>query len=138
MRLNLQVAYTEKSDEPKDIICNPSDMVKLEERFDISIASLENNIKITHLLFLAWASESRTKATTLVFEEWVDTVDSVSPSEAQKKIVGLGDSSAHWYLATLAVETGISPRELMKLDDRMLWTMGRYLVWRATHQAPKL
>jgi hypothetical protein len=60
-------------------------MVKLEEKYNISIASLENNIKITHLLFLAWASESRTKATTLVFEEWVDTVESVSPSEEQKK-----------------------------------------------------
>jgi hypothetical protein len=59
-------------------------MVKLEERYNISIASLENNIKITHLLFLAWASESRTKATTLSFEEWVDTVESVSPSEQKK------------------------------------------------------
>jgi len=84
MRLNLQVAYSTKPEEPKDIICNPSDMVKLEERFDISIASLEMNIKITHLLFLAWASESRTKATTLAFEEWVDTVDSVSPTEQKK------------------------------------------------------
>jgi hypothetical protein len=84
MRLNLQVAYTANPDKPKDVICNPSDMVKLEERFDISIASLENNIKITHLLFLAWASESRTKATTLAFEEWVDTVDSVSPTEQKK------------------------------------------------------
>jgi hypothetical protein len=85
MRLNLQVAYTDKSGEPKEIICNPSDMVKLEEKFNISIASLETNIKITHLLFLAWASESRTKATTLQFEEWVDTVDSVSPSSEPKK-----------------------------------------------------
>jgi hypothetical protein len=59
-------------------------MVKLETRFDMSISSLENNIKITHLLFLAWASESRTKATTLSFEEWVDTVESVSPSEQKK------------------------------------------------------
>jgi hypothetical protein len=84
MRLNLQVAYSDKPDELKDVICNPSDMVKLEERFDISIASLENNIKITHLLFLAWASESRTKATTLKFEEWVDTVESVSPTEQKK------------------------------------------------------
>jgi hypothetical protein len=50
----------------------------------MSIASLENNIKITHLLFLAWASESRTKATTLAFEEWVDTVESVSPTEQKK------------------------------------------------------
>jgi hypothetical protein len=85
MRLNLQVQYTDKPDETKDLICNPSDMVKLEERYNISIASLENNIKITHLLFLAWASESRTKATTLSFEEWVDTVEGVSPSEEQKK-----------------------------------------------------
>lgn len=84
MRLNLQVAYTANPDEPKDVICNPSDMVKLEERFDISIASLESNIKITHLLFLAWASESRTKATTLAFEEWVDTVEGVSPNEQKK------------------------------------------------------
>jgi hypothetical protein len=85
MRLNLQVQYTDAPDETKQLICNPSDMVKLEEKFNISIASLENNIKITHLLFLAWASESRTKATTLAFEEWVDTVDSVSPSDEQKK-----------------------------------------------------
>lgn len=84
MRLNLQVQYTAKPDETKDLVCNPSDMVKLEERYNISIASLENNIKITHLLFLAWASESRTKATTLSFEEWVDTVESVSPSEQKK------------------------------------------------------
>jgi hypothetical protein len=85
MRLNLQVKYTSTPDEAKDLVCNPSDMVKLEERYNISIASLENNVKITHLLFLAWASEFRTKATTLSFEEWVDTVDSVSPSEEQKK-----------------------------------------------------
>jgi hypothetical protein len=84
MRLNLQVAYTAKPDEPKDITCNPSDMVKLEERFDISIASLENNIKITHLLFLAWASEFRNKTTTAPFEEWVDSVDSVSVNDQKK------------------------------------------------------
>ena len=85
MRLNLQVAYTANPDKPKDIICNPSDMVKLEERFDISIASLESNIKITHLLFLAWASETRTKATTAPFDEWVDNIESVSPADEQKK-----------------------------------------------------
>jgi hypothetical protein len=31
-------------------------------------------------------------------------------------------------MAALAVETGISPRELMKLEDRMLWTMYRWIV----------
>lgn len=42
-------------------------------------------------------------------------------------MIGLGDSSAHWYIVQLAYEYKLSPRELMKLDTRMLWTMGRYI-----------
>jgi hypothetical protein len=34
----------------------------------------------------------------------------------------------HWNLAQLAYEYHISPRELMELEPRMLWTMQRYLV----------
>jgi len=85
MRLNLQIKFTDQPNETKEVVCLASDMVKLETKFDISIASLENNIKITHLLFLAWASEARTKATALSFEDWVDTVDSVTSSDSQKK-----------------------------------------------------
>lgn len=48
-----------------------------------------------------------------------------------KKIVGLGDTSTHWAIAQLACETGISPRELIALEPRMLWTMQRYLVAKA-------
>jgi len=52
--------------------------------------------------------------------------------------VGLGDQSAHWMIVTLAVETGISPRELMQLEPRMLWTMQRYLEARSkAQQAPR-
>jgi len=48
-----------------------------------------------------------------------------------KKIIGLGDSSLHWQIAIIAVETGISPRELLSLEPRMLWTMMRYMVTRS-------
>ena len=85
MKLNLQIQFTDTPNETKTIVCGPSDMIKLETKYDISIASLESNIKITHLLFLAWASETRTKATTLSFDEWVDTIESVSPADEQKK-----------------------------------------------------
>jgi hypothetical protein len=85
MKLNLQVQFTDKPNEVKQVVCNPSDMIKLETKFDISIASLETNLKVTHLLFLAWASETRTKATTESFEEWVDTIESISPADEQKK-----------------------------------------------------
>jgi hypothetical protein len=85
MKLNLQIQFTDKPDEYKQVVCSPSDMIKLETKFDISIASLESNIKITHLLFLAWASETRTKATTASFDEWVDNIESISPADEQKK-----------------------------------------------------
>jgi hypothetical protein len=85
MKLNLQIQFADNPDEVKNIVCNPSDMIKLETKFDISIASLESNIKITHLLFLAWASETRTKATTQSFDEWVDNIESISPADEQKK-----------------------------------------------------
>ena len=85
MKLNLQLQFTDKPNEVKQVVCNPSDMIKLETKFDISIASLEANLKVTHLLFLAWASETRTKATTDSFEEWVDTIESISPADEQKK-----------------------------------------------------
>ena len=85
MKLNLQIQFTDTPDKVKQVVCNPSDMIKLETKFDISISSLESNIKITHLLFLAWASETRTKATVASFEEWVDTIESISPADEQKK-----------------------------------------------------
>jgi hypothetical protein len=85
MKLNLQLQFTDNPTEYKQVVCNPSDMIKLETKFDISIASLEANLKVTHLLFLAWASETRTKATTESFEEWVDTIESISPADEQKK-----------------------------------------------------
>lgn len=51
--------------------------------------------------------------------------------------MGLGDSSMHWQIAALAVETGLSPVELMKLEPRMLWTIERYLIARAQAQTGK-
>jgi hypothetical protein len=84
MKINLQVEFNDKPGETKDVVCLASDMVKFESHFDISIANLDKELKITHLLFLAWASETRTKATAKTFEEWVDTVLSVEAAEAPK------------------------------------------------------
>jgi hypothetical protein len=42
----------------------------------------------------------------------------------------LGESVT-WQIAAIACETGISPRELLELDPRMLWTIERYLISRA-------
>ena len=84
MKINLQLEFNDKPGEPKEVICLASDMVKFESNFNISIANLDKDLKITHLLFLAWASETRTKATAKTFDEWIDGVLSVSASDDPK------------------------------------------------------
>jgi len=42
--------------------------------------------------------------------------------------VGLGDESAHWFIASLAYEYHIAPAVLMQESPRMLWTLHRYAV----------
>jgi hypothetical protein len=43
----------------------------------------------------------------------------------------------HWKIALLAVETGLSPRELLELSPRMLFTIEKYLTFKysAQHKA---
>ncbi len=83
MKINLRIEFV--SGEEKEITCSASDMVRFETKFDQSVAVLESNPKLTHLLFLAWASENRTKGTTKEFDVWIDDVANVKPSEADPK-----------------------------------------------------
>jgi hypothetical protein len=83
MKFNLRIQYS--SGEEKEIVCSASDMVKFEDKFDLSVAVLETRPKLTYLLFLAWASESRTKGTTKDFDVWVDDVESVKASDTDPK-----------------------------------------------------
>ena len=84
MKIILQIEYSDKPGEPKEISCLATDMVKFESKFDLSIANLGSQLKVTHLLYLAWASETRTKATTKSFDEWVDEVEGISAAEDPK------------------------------------------------------
>lgn len=82
MKINLQVKFVDGSD--KVIIANAADLVAFESKYDMSVARLEKDVKLTHLLFLAWHAEKRTKATTLEFDTWVESVEGVEAQEAKK------------------------------------------------------
>lgn len=83
MKINLRVEFN--SGEVKEITCSAADLVAFETKFDVSITALESNVKYTHLMFLAWASEKRTKATTKEFDIWIQDVASVGASEIDPK-----------------------------------------------------
>ena len=88
MKIILQIELSNKPGESKEVTCLASDMVKFENEFNLSIANLEKDLKITHLLFLAWASEVRTKSTAKTFDEWVDEVETITAAEDPKASKG--------------------------------------------------
>jgi len=82
MIINLRLTYTDES--AKDIEAKAADIVAFEERFDISMATLQKEIRLTHLLFLAWHSEKRGGHTKDDFDKWVESVESVEAVEPKK------------------------------------------------------
>lgn len=79
MRITLRVTFLDGT--TKEVTCSAGDLVKFENHFNISVSKIENDLKISYLLFLVHAAEFRTKATTLDFDSWLDLVESVGASD---------------------------------------------------------
>lgn len=86
MKLNLQITYNDGTS--KDVTCNAADFVAFEDKFNVSIAALGNETKLSYLLFLAFNSERRSGATTESFEKWLENVASVGDSGVDPKSKG--------------------------------------------------
>jgi hypothetical protein len=82
MNFNLQVVYSEGV--TRDVVGKAVDIVAFEQKFDISMASLQNSVKVTHLMFLAWHVEHRVGNTKDDFEQWLETVDMVQAADPKK------------------------------------------------------
>lgn len=75
MRMQLEVEFLDGA--KKDVKVIMSDMVKFESEFSLSIAKLGQEMKVTHLLWLAWVALKREKQVTADFDTWVETVASI-------------------------------------------------------------
>ena len=83
MKINLRILFLDGNS--KEITCSASDLVKFEDKFNISVTKLAEDARIGWLLFLAWHSEKRTKSTKLEYEAWLETVETVGESEEDPK-----------------------------------------------------
>ena len=75
MRMQLEVEFIDGT--TKEVKVLMSDMVKFESEFSLSIAKLGQEMKITHLLWLAWSALTREKQIVAPFDAWVETVSSI-------------------------------------------------------------
>ena len=81
MKITLRIEFTDGTH--KDILVSAADMVAFEDKFNVSIAKLDDP-RIGWLLFLAWHSEKRRKATDKSYEDWLDLVETVGATEDPK------------------------------------------------------
>lgn len=82
MNFNFLVKYLDGSE--KTVSGKAADVVAFEAHFDLSIATIDKSLRLTHLFFLAWHVEKRTGETKLEFEKWLDTVDSVVAADPKE------------------------------------------------------
>jgi len=54
-----------------------ADLVAFEAEYDLSVSRLNQDMKITHLLWLGWHVLKRTGETKDTFQKWVELVEGV-------------------------------------------------------------
>lgn len=83
MRIFLEVEYF--SGEKVEATASAIDLMRFEEKFNLSIVRLDKELKLSHLLFLAWTSLSRQKKVTADFDTWAETVETIGLSDKDPK-----------------------------------------------------
>lgn len=83
MRMNLAIEMADGT--TQEVTASAADIVKFEEKFDISISKLEKEMKITHLFFLAHSALKRQGKTDLEFEAWLETIEGIGTSTKDPK-----------------------------------------------------
>ena len=80
--IDLQVQFIDGTE--KTVTALAVDLIAFEAKFDMSVARLEKEIRLTHLFFLAWHVCKRTGDTKEDFEKWVESVSLVSEGQQKK------------------------------------------------------
>lgn len=68
---------TMRDNTTKDCTAVFSDFVMFERTWNRSVTKFSDELRLTDIAWLAWRSEIRLKHITIVFDEWLDTVDNI-------------------------------------------------------------
>ena len=80
--INLHIVFNDGTEADCEAVA--ADMVAFESHFELSIAKLGEDFRLTHFFWLAWHSQKRAGATADDFDSWIQTVRSVASAEAKK------------------------------------------------------
>jgi hypothetical protein len=81
MKITLRITFLDGTS--RNVLVSAADMVAFENEYDISIAKLDE-ARIGWLLYLAWHSEKRRKATDKPYDTWIDDVETIGADDDPK------------------------------------------------------
>ena len=84
MKITLRTEFVDGTSE--DVVCSAIDLVAFEDKYQRSVVRLEQEMRLTDLLFLAWHSLNRQKKTVKDFDNWLVDVESISSSDDDPKL----------------------------------------------------
>jgi hypothetical protein len=80
--INLLIKFTDGSS--REVTAIVSDLMAFEDKFDKSVSDFAKGVRLSWLVFIAWKAEMRTKATSLDFDAYADTISAVEVPEVKK------------------------------------------------------
>ena len=80
--INLLITFV--SGESREVTAIISDLMAFEDKFDKSVADFQKGVRLSWLVFISWTAETRTKATTLEFDAYADTISAVEVPDQKK------------------------------------------------------
>ena len=80
--INLQINFVDG--QTAEVSAIAIDQIRFESHFDLSMAKLQSEMKLTHLYWLAWQTQQRTGATKNDFDTWAETVESIEAVDVKK------------------------------------------------------
>ena len=80
--INLQINFVDRS--TAEVSAVAIDQIRFESHFDISLSKIASEAKLTHIYWLAWQVQTRLNETSLDFEAWAVTVDTVGVGDSPK------------------------------------------------------
>lgn len=81
--ISLKLVFVDGTE--KNVLAIAADLIAFEQHFDKSVATLQNDVRLTYLFWMCWHVLHRTGETKDDFDKFIETVSGVVVGEDQKK-----------------------------------------------------
>jgi hypothetical protein len=84
MQIPFTVEFVDGNKE--QVVASTPDFIAFEERFNLAITAIQSDPRLTYLSFIVWNSLRRSKKTEKSFEQFCETLETISGDDVDPKV----------------------------------------------------